>query len=82
MSLYWSIKFATFNYAWDWLFVFNSLRVDKMSNVLGTFVLKFTILVAIFVLFFCFDCLCASVDFIKINKWSYLANFASASTFI
>jgi len=52
-----------------------------MSNVLNTFVLKFTILLAIFVSFFDFDCLCASVDFIVVNKWSYSANFMSAPTF-
>jgi hypothetical protein len=70
-----------FNYAWDQLLVFNFFVVGKMSNVPCTFVLKLTILVARFVPFFCYDWLCASVNFIMISKWSSLANFMFAPTF-
>jgi hypothetical protein len=52
-----------------------------MSNILGTFVLKLIILLAKFAPFKFFDQLCASVDFLVISKWSFLANFASAPTF-
>jgi hypothetical protein len=56
--------------------VFNSLAVSKMSNVLGTFILRFIILVVIPVPFFSSNWLRANVDFIMIGKWSSLANFA------
>jgi len=52
-----------------------------MSNVLDTFVLKLTILIAIFVPFFWFKYLHANVDFTMISKWGFFANFASTPTF-
>jgi hypothetical protein len=39
-----------------------------MSNVLGTFVLKFTMLVATFIPFLIFNLLCVNVDFTVIHK--------------
>jgi hypothetical protein len=57
------------------IFVFNYLRVGELSNVLGTFVLKLTILVVTSISFKNFDWLCASVDFTLISKWSSLTNF-------
>jgi len=52
-----------------------------MSNVLGTFVLKLTILIAKFVPFFWSNYLHASVDFTMISKLCSFANFASTLTF-
>ncbi len=49
--LYWLIKLTISNCVKS-TFVFNSLGVGKMSNVLDTFVLKLTLLIGRFVPFF------------------------------
>jgi hypothetical protein len=51
-----------------------------MSNVLGTLVLKLTIIVVKCFPLKKFDYLCAIVDFTMTSKWSSLANFASTPT--